>query len=282
MPMRSDTSTAPLRLAGRDHTRPTALRWAPPTLLVAMLIARAAAAAPGAVLDYEVRYGPLQVLALRTTARFDGDRYQATTAARTVGVVAMLFPWNAASDSRGMRDDRSMRPLRFRTAGEYRGTHRLAEIDYQGDAGPHVHVDPPAEDDDRDPVPAALQQATIDPLTASLAAVSSGCRGTLRVFDGRRRYDLVLSDLGETTTPPSRHTRYAGRARHCRALIQPLAGFWRSEPRHDERPTQVDYWIASPRPDLIAVPVYLELSAPRGTLAVHLSAAAPLDDVQTP
>lgn len=281
--MRSNPSSIPPALDAGDGTAHIVGRWALLALVAATVVTRAAAAAePGAVLDYEVRYGPLQVLALRTTARFDGDRYQATTDVRTVGVVAMLFPWSAASDSRGVRDDGIMHPLRFRTAGEYRGTRRLAEIEYPSGAGPRVRIDPPAETDDRDPVPTALQQATIDPLTASLAAVSSGCHGTLQVFDGRRRYDLVLSDLGETTTPPSRHTRYAGRSRHCRALIQPLAGFWRSEPRHDERPTQVDYWVASPRPDLIAVPVYLELSAPRGTLAVHLSAVEPLPDVKTP
>jgi hypothetical protein len=241
-----------------------------------------AAAPAGAVLDYEVRYGPLQVLALRTTARFDGDKYEATTAVRTVGVVAALFPWTAASDSNGTRDDGTMRPQRFRTSGEYRGTQRLAEIDYATGDGPRVHLDPPAERDDRDPVPAELTRSTIDPLTATLTALSSGCQGTLRVFDGRRRYDLVLHDLGETSTPPSRHTRFAGPARHCRATVQPLAGFWRSEPRHDERPTQLDFWIASPRPDLLAVPVYLELSAPRGTLAVHLSAVDALPGAAPP
>lgn len=243
--------------------------------VVLVLAGVASAAEPGAVLEYEVRYGPLQVLALRTTARFDHDRYDATTEVRTVGVVALLFPWSSASDSHGVRAAGGMRPLRFHAAGEYRGMRRLAEIDYDAGGGVHAHVDPPAEADDRDPVPAALQQATVDPLTASLAAVASGCRGTLRVFDGRRRYDLVLSDLGEADTPASRHTLYAGRAQHCRALIAPLGGFWRSEPR-DERPTQIDFWVAPPRPDLIAVPVYLELSASRGTLAVHLSAVEPL------
>ena len=114
-------------------------------MVLAIVIARAAAAAAPVVLDYEVRYGPLQVLALRTTARFEGDGYRATTDVRTVGVVALLFPWSAASDSRGVRDDGTMRPLRFRTAGEYRGTHRLAEIDYDKGAGPRVHIDPPRE-----------------------------------------------------------------------------------------------------------------------------------------
>ena len=60
-------------------------------LLVAALGASGARAAePGAVLEYEVRYGPLQVMALRTTARLDPDGYQASTEVRTVGVVALL------------------------------------------------------------------------------------------------------------------------------------------------------------------------------------------------
>lgn len=246
-------------------------------MLLVLLVARAAAAAEsGAVLEYAVRYGPLQVLAMQTTTRFEGDRYQASTDVRTVGLVAALFPWHATSDSRGVRSDGDMRPSHFQTSGEYRGTQRLAQLDYDGGGGVRAHIDPPAELDDRDAVPPALQQDTVDPLTAGLTAVLSGCSGRLRVFDGRRRYDLTLTDLGEVDTPTSRHTLYSGRSRHCRATIQPLAGFWRSEPRHDERPTQVDAWIAVPRPGVVAVPVYLELAAPRGTLAIHLAAAAPL------
>jgi hypothetical protein len=36
-----------------------------------------------------------------------------------------------------------------------------------------------------------------DVVARALAAVMSGCRGTIPVFDGRRRYDLSLSDLGD-------------------------------------------------------------------------------------
>ena len=253
------------------------------TLATVLGLARIAAAAqPGAVLDYEVRYGPLQILALRTTARFDGDRYQATTDVRTVGVVAMLFPWSAASDSRGLRDDGTMRPLRFRTAGEYRGTRRLAEIDYESADGPRVRIDPPAETDDRDPVPAGAPAGNHRP------ADRGPGRRVLRLprHPARLRRPAPLRPAAQR----SRRHRHAPVAPHalCRPrpalprLIQPLAGFWRSEPRHDERPTQVDYWIAAPRPDLLAVPVYLELSAPRGTLAVHLSGVEPLPAIQTP
>jgi hypothetical protein len=232
----------------------------------------ASASERGAVLDYEVRYGPLQIMAVRTTARFDGDRYEAGTDVRTVGIVALLFPWSAASSATGVRVDGDLRPLRFRATGEYRGQRRVAELEYDSAAGVRAHVEPAAEDDDRDPVPPALQEATIDPLTASLTAVAT-CRGTLHVFDGRRRYDLAITDLGEAETPAARHALYSGRARHCRAAIHPLAGFWRPGTRDDQPPTQIDCWLAAPRPGFISVPVYLELSAPRGTFSVALSAA---------
>lgn len=251
--------------------------WLYGVLCLTGTLARSVSAAePGAVLDYEVRYGPLPIMAMRATTRFDNQTYQAHTEVRTVGLAGLLFPWSAASSADGVRTDGAMRPLRFRSSGEYRGQHRLAEIDYDGKGGVRTHIDPPPEADDRDPVAMALQQETVDPLTAGIAAVMSGCRGTQRVFDGRRRYDLVLSDLGEADTPSSRHTIYTGRSRHCRASVQPLAGFWRSAPLQDERPSQVDAWIAAPKPGQAAVPVYLELSAPRGTLAIHLAATEPL------
>jgi hypothetical protein len=235
----------------------------------------AASEPPSAVLEYEVRYGPLQVMAFRTTARFESGGYQARTDVRTVGIVGALFPWTATSSASGIRNNGAMQPRHFYTAGEYRGVQRVAEIEYDAGGGVRARIDPPPEADDRDPVAASMQHATIDPITAGLAAVTSGCRGTQRIFDGRRRFDLVLSDLGETDTPSSRHTMYSGRSRHCRGMVKPLGGFWRSAPNQDERPTQVDAWIAAPRPGMGAVPVYLEVSAPRGTLAIHLAATKP-------
>jgi hypothetical protein len=116
-----------------------------------------------------------------------------------------------------------------------------------------------------------LQQSTIDPMTATLQALFSECRGSLPVFDGRRRYDLMFTDVGLADVPRARGAMYSGPARRCRADIKPLAGFWRPDSLHDERPSRMEYWIASPRPELPPVPVYLELSSPRGILKIHLT-----------
>ena len=251
------------RLAAPLLARATAIALVLPAL-------GAAAAEPGKVFDYQMRYGPLPIMSMRVTVDVGADGYQASSDGRTVGLVGVLFPWSAASSSSGVRADGVMRPLRYQSAGEYRGQRRSAELEYDAGGGVRARTDPPPEDDDRDPVPPEMQQSTVDPLTAGINAVLSGCRGTVGVFDGRRRYDLQLSDLGESDTPASRHGLYSGRARHCRAAIQQRAGFWRSQPR-DERPSQIDCWIASPRPGMLPIPVYLELTAPRGTMSVYLA-----------
>jgi len=249
-------------------------------LLIALWLACAtpAQAELGVALDYEVRFGPLQILAIRNTTRLHDDHYEATSEMRTVGMVAWLFPWTAEATTSGRGSGAALTPDRHRAHGAIRGTARSVAIEYGRDGLVTAEVTPPADLDERDPVPAALQQSTIDPLTAGLAAVTSGCAGTLRVFDGRRRYDMVLADQGEAEVPPSSHALYQGLARRCRATITPVAGFWRRSAQEDYRPSLLDSWIAAPRPGLLPVPVYLELTAPRGTVGIYLSAASALAD----
>jgi hypothetical protein len=119
----------------------------------------------------------------------------------------------------------------------------------------------------------ALQQGTIDPLTATLAAIETGCRGTLRVFDGRRRYNLNMTDMGEAEVEAASQQLYAGPARRCRAVVEALGGFWQTDPRQSETPTTLDSWIAVPHAGMPPLPVYLELNGPRGTLRIRLTGA---------
>lgn len=245
-----------------------------------LLVAARGLAAEGVTLDYDVRYGPLSILAIRTSAWIAGERYQTASRMRTEGMIGYLFPWHADASSQGTVAGDAWRPERHRLTGAYRSEKRSVAIDYDGGTV-RTQVEPPPEDDYRSQVPPALQQNTMDPLTASLAAVGTDCRGTLSVFDGRRRYDMVLSDLGTAELERSRHGIYAGPTRRCRAEVRPVAGFWTrkagdDDPENDEEPAHLDYWIAQPRPDVRPVPVYLELSGARGTLSIWLRAAEPL------
>jgi len=254
-------------------------------LAVALLALPGLAGASGVSLEYEVRYGPLTLIEARSTTRFDGDSYESSNEMHTVGVIGLLFPWTAESHTSGATQGAAFTPSRHWSHGQFRGVDRRVAIDYAPDGAVRARVDPDADADARDTVPIEQQQSTIDPLTAGLVMAASNCAGTLHIFDGRRRYDMLLGDQGEAAVP-SGGGIYHGMARHCRATIIPFAGFARRDTQEDERPTQLDSWTAVPRPGLVPVPVYLELRAPRGTLGIPLTAArsldAPADSSQTP
>ena len=244
-------------------------------LLASLLLLPTSAFARGVTLEYEVMYGPIQVMALETTARLQAQRYETSSQIRTVGIAGMLFPWIAGATTVGSRGDGGLTPITHRATGEDRGHERSVALDYSADGAVRAVIAPPAAEDYREPVPEAEQQSTIDPLTATLTAVQSGCNGTLKVFDGRRRYDLALADQGETDLPASTPA-YTGRAQHCQARVTPYTGFWRVTEQHDERPTLLDVWIATPVPDVMPVPVYMQLSSARGTLGFRLASATAL------
>jgi hypothetical protein len=237
-------------------------------LLLACLAATADAA-PGILLRYDVRWGPLRLLTMETTLQLGTSTYRTSTRLETVGLLDTVFPWRAESSTEGLRSP--LRPRRHRSDGRFRGEIRTVEIAYADDGAVQARVEPPSTEEAREIVPEALRQGTVDPLTATLAALDGGCRGTVPVFDGRRRYDLRLEDRGAATVETGRGM-YDGPAQRCHAVVAPLGGFWRDDPREAATPTTLDLFMATPDPTLSPVPVYIELAGQRGTLRIQLVA----------
>ncbi|MCK6554543.1 DUF3108 domain-containing protein [Candidatus Binatia bacterium] len=224
------------------------------------------------VLEYDVRYGPLTILAVQARADVTAETYRATTEMRTVGVVGWWFPWTSTATSLGHILGADWRPTRHRLQGNYRSVRRIVEIDYDATGPVRAVVEPAPQADWRTEVPDPLRRATVDPLTASLAAARIPCDRTLAVFDGRRRYNMHLRPLD--AQPPAHVAAIAaGPARGCRADIEALAGFWVTDPRTSETPTYLDFWIAVPDVHVGPVPVGLYLSGPAGALDIRLTAA---------
>jgi Protein of unknown function (DUF3108) len=252
-----------------------------PFLVALVLVCRSAGAQGYAVaLTYDVRWGPLSVLSMELTSRVGDDQYQATSVLQTRGLIGKVFPWRSNAESRGRRERGALRPEWHRSDGTYRSERRTVAIDYPDDAPMRVVVTPPPEEQ-RDVVPDELQQATVDPLTASLLTVGADCRGVVPVFDGRRRYDLRLEEQPPATVPRGADDIYTGTARRCRATVEARAGLWRDDPRESEKPTTLEFWIATPREGVPPIPVYLELSGPRGTLAMVLTRVRTLDSIDS-
>jgi len=250
-------------------------------LLLALLAAAAppaALATPELALRYDVYYLAFRVVAIDAVSRVEPAAYRANVMLRTTGVLGAIMRWASSATATGMVDGPLLRPAFYGVRSEFRDRRQQIDLEYGDGGAVRAQVEGVLTDGARDDVPEPLRTGTIDPLTAGIAvshqfAATGRCDGTLRVFDGLRRYDLRYVDLGVTELEPSRRDAYRGPARHCRATVERLAGFLQSGEGARDGASELSAWLAPPLPGVGAVAVRLDLKGQRGTLHIHLSRA---------
>lgn len=168
---------------------------------------------------YEVFWGGFRA----AEARLVSTGGEAELAVRATGMAESLAAF--ALDAESQRDI-------FHTTSRSQTMDSTLAVDFHGT--PHTtidtirHRDPDDQPEPRAAVPEAMKIGTLDPLTAMVAAsrhILAGHAGehfTVPVYDGRNRYDALVTIIGPGSTTIGEH-RIAG----TRATIQfkPLAGF---------------------------------------------------------
>jgi Protein of unknown function (DUF3108) len=229
-------------------------------------------------LTYEVYSGGFHVLTVDLDLSFARQRYDVTTRLQTAGFLSWLVSWSQISESAGLVDGTGLAPERYRSEGEFRGRRRAIEIDYDAGQVSAVKVEPPSRgDEDRDEVTEAQRREAVDPLAAILGAIhrlSAGqpCEGRLRVFDGRRRYDLVLTDRGTRPLRESRIAAFAGDALQCDFVFEQIAGHIRrpTDPEVAQRRLQSGRVYSARSGGPLMTPVRIELDSEWGMTVAHL------------
>jgi hypothetical protein len=252
-----------------------ALRWI--GAIAALWPTLAAADEAGVLrLRYDAHIGGMRVLSIATEARFDARTYSLQVAARTVGIVGWIGQWQGESLTRGAVAGEALQPAMHRAQSVWRGQPRLVALSYGADGSVRAQVEPPAEKDEREPVPEALTGGTIDTLTAVMALVrrfgaDGRCAGEWKLYDGRRRFDVSVGDAGAARLEPSDLNAYAGEARKCRVTTRRIAGYWKGQADAREHTGLV--WMASPGNGMPPVPVRAEAELALGMLVVNLRRA---------
>jgi hypothetical protein len=238
-------------------------------------------AAQGLTLHYDVYYLALPVLSVDVASRVEPSTYRTSVALRTAGILGLFARWESHATAHGAIEGSTVRPTAYRADSAYRDREQQIDLEYERAGAVHGAVKGVLTDGERDDVPGALRDGTLDPLSASAAlarrlAATGTCAGTVQVFDGLRRYDLRYTDLGTDELEPSRHDPYRGPARHCRATIEPIAGFLRTGEHAGERATELSTWFAPPLDGAEPVTVRMDVEGSRGTLHAHLARVTPL------
>ena len=257
---------------------------------VALLLASPAAAAEqkAVELDYQIWTGGLQAMSLETRMLREQERYEVDVTVESVGMLARFFPFKLSASSKGMghagsRD--TLQPDQYSVRSKWRDQDRLVAIRYEDATKPKIEVLPPAEDDDRDPVPMEQIVGTVDPVSATLAlieqtAAQGRCQGQVPVFDGRRRYDMVVRHIGPAVVSPSDYSPYSGEVVECRAGVKRIGGFWNSSKAKEHKYNEVRIFLAPILEDVPPVPIRLEAKNDFFSVIVHMVDARLSDGTQ--
>lgn len=199
--------------------------------------------------SYETYAAGLQVAAVDSGITIGPKGYDMSLAFQTTGMVGFFMSGHQVDHVSGLFQGKRAVPSRFIGQGQWRGTERVAEIDYQ-QGKPVVRQLQPPNENEREPVPDPLQVSSIDTLSALMELVhtvaeTGRCETAVRTYDGRRAVAIEAHTVGFETLEPTGRSSFAGKALHCDFSGHMLAGFKFDDDRaRDGRPMHGSAWLA--------------------------------------
>ena len=142
---------------------------------------------------------------------------------------------------------------------------------------PAVSVVPPESPGKRPPVPEALKGATLDPLSATFAAIAmpldaKGCGYKAQVFEGLRRTDVRLEHAGSERTPAHRIAGLDRQAFVCELHAKRLAGYEAKHFRQNPEPLPpATLWVAKHAEAGLWLPAQLRFESAYGPIYARLT-----------
>lgn len=165
-------------------------------------------------------------------ADFVGDRYAAFGSGRAAGFLRILVSGEATVSARGALSEDKPVPSRFTAVLNSDDEHSRVDMTLDNGVVKQLTAETAVEPGNRVAVTEAHRVGVVDPVSAMLvpaagaqplqALAPQACQRTLPIFDGRRRYDLLLSFKRMDTVKSAQG--YRGPVVVCAAAFRPIAG----------------------------------------------------------
>ena len=241
-------------------------------------------------LSYLVGWGHMTLAEAEISYSQSENRYHLVSKGRTKGLLELFFSWQGRAETEGLRLKEGRRPLVHEHEGTWKEKTRWTRVDWNGAADPRTEAEPPPDLEKITPVPKSSIAGTSDPFIVILSlldqlAVTGRCEWEAKVWDGRRRYDLSVTHLGEEELIADRPWSYEGQAIGCALDFKRIGGFWREQPgwrdRDEKAPIRRVIWAAEIESGHWVL-VRAEMETLYGTVVGRLLSGAELEsDLQT-
>jgi hypothetical protein len=194
----------------------------------AVKVAQAQTPASTVQLVWQVYLGGFNLGNIGIKSSFSGSTYSAVSRLKTAGVVNSFYEAVIDATSVGSLNGHGLEPEKYDSNTVNEKQSQKVGLTYSA-AGIQLSSDPPYNTK-RFPVTEEQKQGTLDPLSGLVYSLSGlshtaqkPCGETVRVFDGRRRYDIELTFVGNDKVKTD--GGYSGPAIKCTVVYKQIAGF---------------------------------------------------------
>ena len=178
---------------------------------------------------YQITFNGFNIGSLDFQSEAESESY--TLVANTkLSVLLGAFTWDSETRSFGMLTSKALKPAAFSL--DYKSTLKAGSLKIGFSDGTVTDV---AQQPLVPPKPGTIPlreqhlKGVLDPLSAimllSRGSGTNPCERRIPIFDGKERFDLVLSRKGEVQVTEQQPSGQPGVAYVCRVRYQPIAGY---------------------------------------------------------
>jgi hypothetical protein len=230
---------------------------------------------------YDIYMTRIRIGEITWAMYFAEQTYQTSANGKASGVFSVLLDGEGSVTTHGAMTDGKLYPAKVTTV--VIDDEGRTEVRMTFDNGALKNIDdrgPPPKPDRIKVTPNLLHDVT-DPLSAMLIPVSgdafahANCDRTLRIFDGRRRYNLALSY--KRTDKMDAVPTNGGKVLVCGVVLRPIAGY---DPdsllvRYLAGKSDLELWFAPVADAAVLAPVRALMPTLVGTLEIRATKFAP-------
>jgi Protein of unknown function (DUF3108) len=242
-------------------------------LLFAACPAEAAAASFST--EYSVRLVGIPIGTAGVDAEFSDGRYAISFAGRVGGLARLFSHASASAAAAGETGDDGLWPSEYRHQWTEDDETERARVRFRNADVTEISLERPVRHKEQDvPVTQEHKRNVLDPASAFLWPATAGaapetCERTLRLFNGRHRFDLVFR-YSRTEIFRASDGSYSGPAVVCAMRYTPLSGYRRSKAsvRFMAENRDMEVWMA-PAADGFVAPVKIRVRTKYGRLVLE-------------
>jgi Protein of unknown function (DUF3108) len=239
---------------------------------------------------YRVDLGSFNLGTFRFTAVFHGDDYEMRGEGRFAILQGLIYEWRGVTASAGRVTSAGPEPAMYALSYSDGGkkTEQL-RMTFGSHAVTQVQIFPDKMRNPRDiPVTKEQLEGVVDPMSGAFLTAHSEnpngdlnvCNQTLAVFDGKQRFDLVLTPKRVVSVQRTSQAGYSGPAVICQVKFIPIAGYQPDNPGIQlmSQTNEIEVWLIPVRSTIMYVPYRIVLPTPVGygsALVTSIQVAGP-------